>query len=41
MKVEEKDIIELLTEDENIECQLCHLMDREDLLLLCDGCDRG
>ena len=41
MKVEERNIGDLLTEDDNVVCQVCHLMDREDLLLLCDGCDQG
>ena len=39
--VKEKDITDLFAEDDNIVCQICQLMDREDLLLLCDGCDLG
>lgn len=28
-------------EEEPTYCEMCHLCDREDRLLLCDGCDRG
>lgn len=41
MAVKEKDITDLFAEDDNIVCQICQLMDHEDLLLLCDGCDLG
>jgi len=41
VKVDNKEISVLFTEDENTLCEFCHSMTDEDLLLLCDGCDRG
>ena len=39
--VDDRQITELLIDNENVICELCHSEANEDLLLLCDGCDRG
>lgn len=41
ISVEPKNATEEQVQEDPTFCEICHLSDREDRLLLCDGCDSG